>query len=134
MRRYFIYAILILTLVLALTGCGGIDAGTVERKEHQPEDTYFMMMPIQTGQICSGNPPICTPIMGMFPFWIYDDEDFVLHLRDGDKTGKVTVDRATYDATAVGSEFGNADDKKYADENKSVMSKEKPDEFETEEF
>jgi hypothetical protein len=128
---------LVVVLALVVVGCGGIESGTVEKKSYEPENTYFMMLPIQTGQICSGNPSICTPIMSMFPFWIHDDEDYVLHLRDGEKTGKVTVSQQTYEATAIGSEFGDAKDKKYADENQSAMSRKKPpkDEFEnTEEF
>jgi hypothetical protein len=113
-------------------GCGGIDSGTVVRHEHQPENTYFMMMPIQTGSVCSGNPPTCTPIYGMFPFWIHDDEDFVLHLRDGDKKGSVTVSREVYEATKDGEHYGKPEGYK-ADKNQSVMSKKKPpaDEFES---
>lgn len=114
-------------------GCGGIDSGTVVKHEYQPEHTYFMMMPIQTGSICSGNPPTCTPIYGMFPFWIHDDEDYVLHLRDGDKKGSVTVSREVYEATKDGDHYGKPEGYK-GDKNASVMSREKPpeDEFKSE--
>lgn len=119
----------ILAFVLVLTGCGDMEAGEVTRKEYQPERTYFMMLPVQTGQICSGNPPTCVPIMGMFPFWIRDDEDWVLHLRDGDKTGKANVSQNTYDGLDVGEWYDKVpgDGK---DEDRSVMSKQKPAEFE----
>lgn len=129
MRRL---ALLLLVLAIVLVaGCGGIDSGTVTRHEHQPENTYFMMLPIQTGSVCSGgNPPVCTPIYGMFPFWIHDDEDFILHLRNEEgETGKVDVSREVYESVQDGEHYGRPEGYK-ADKNESVMSREKPEEFE----
>jgi hypothetical protein len=91
--------------VLALTGCGQMDRGTVTDKVYEPENTQTMWLPITVGQTCSGNPAVCTPITMPFPFEVYDGPDWVLKLRDGDKDGKRYVSEETFNATKIGSYF-----------------------------
>lgn len=101
---------------LALAGCGGdITEGKIVERKVEPENSYVIMLPIKTGDICTsskvGNSTIrtCTPIYTYFPYTHYDDQDWVLKLEDcsQDKCryGKVYVSEAVYLAAKLGDHY-----------------------------
>lgn len=107
MRRISYSLIVALTLALGLSACGGpptLDHGRVIGKQYEPAQTRTIFIPIQTGQVCSGN--ICTPIMTPIPFTEYDGEDWYLVLQDGKKVGRAYVTEGIYGDYDKGDWFG----------------------------
>jgi hypothetical protein len=114
--RWALYgAILAVVLVVLMltAGCGDtLSQGTVTGKEFHPAHNDVMLMPIQTGNICStsgGTYPVttCTPIYTYIPYNVYVPDQWVFKLEDCDDSGKCKkghayVDKGTYEATAVG--------------------------------
>jgi hypothetical protein len=90
MKRISVAAMAVIA-VLLLAGCG-ITAGTVVEKEHQERRIY----PTLVGKVV---------VMHV------DDEDWILHLQDGNDTGAVEVSRETFDSVRVGDRFGEEDPK-----------------------
>lgn len=74
---------------LTLTGCANdLDHGVVTGREHH--GAWMQMLPMTT---CSGNPSICTTSYTPV-FW---PESWVLHLRDGQRTGDHDVSSDEYE-------------------------------------
>ena len=103
--------ILIGVLVLAAVGVGAyflffsgddLDHGTITEREYQSATTFVSVIPLCTTTGGKYPTTTCTPI----PYVMYDDEDWVFHLRDGERTGEVYVDESTYADYAVGDYFG----------------------------
>lgn len=101
---------------LALSGCGGSDVseGQIVSKKIEPERTYVIPIPIQTGRICTtsgGKVKIttCTPIYTYIPYIHRDDADWVLKLEDCSQNkcryGNVYVSEATYLSAKVGERY-----------------------------
>lgn len=105
---------------LVLAGCGEqVNAGTVVDKDFEPahEETYYQQ--VQTGQVCSGQPPICTPIYTQIPVTSWQPDEWRLRIegckakkddferRDCEKKDRrwVTVGENTHDRTKVGGWF-----------------------------
>ena len=91
-------ALPVLILAFVLSACSSISTGYVTSKEHHESYTYMTMQ-------CSyfNSKGICQS-------WIYLQhvmpEEWVLKLKDGDKTGWVDVNQSTYDKYEVGERFG----------------------------
>lgn len=119
-HRALIAAVVALTLSVA--GCGGIKSGPVEYKEVEPPVHQFMVfyVPVSCGTNCTTNIPIM--------YWIDDDEDYVLRLRNNDgETGKVYVDRATFDRIKPGDVWNPPSKKDYSQDPTFAKSEHRPD-------
>lgn len=92
-----------LAFLFALIACGGdVTTGTVVAKRHEPARTYTYFMPVTTGKTVT-----------LIPMTGFDDEDWILVLErrsDGGerKRGDVSVDRATFESTKVGDDYGRS--------------------------
>jgi hypothetical protein len=107
--------VLLLPLVLLIAACGNsISQGKVIAKGHEDASTSMMMMPIMTGQVCSGSgttysPRVCTPIYTYIPYTVYDDEDWKLELVNGKHHGWLYVSQSVYDTVTVGEFYTKGD-------------------------
>lgn len=93
-------ALILFIIVFILYSCQDLKYGNVIAMEHEPDNTFFMIMPltISTGK--------STSIM-MIPYWIHDSEDWVVKVRGiGTKGDTITrtlyVDKASYDTLSIG--------------------------------
>ena len=93
--------LLFATILLVLVSCGSVDNGVIIKKEHQPARTYTTLLPVTffTGK---------TTITTLIPYTIYDDEDYVLLLKNKDDKGKVFVTKSIWDSVSIGEYFEGA--------------------------
>lgn len=91
-------------VAIALVSCEpGVKSGVVIERKHEDANTYLTFIPICTTS--GGKYPVttCTPT----PYYIHDDEDFRLKLRNPEgKTGWVRVSREDYETFVEGTSFG----------------------------
>lgn len=85
-------------LLLVLFSACGPQEGVVVRKDHHPAQTYIMFIPI-----CNtvGKATICTPL----PYWIYDDEDWVIKVENDGKVGTITTSQRAWESVDIGEWF-----------------------------
>lgn len=89
--------------ILFLVGCGKkITEGEVYSKEYEPERTIFMLYPMI---ISNGK----TTTTMMIPMYLYDDEDFIVQIKNYDgkkeKTRTLYLTKEVYDKTNIGDWF-----------------------------
>lgn len=89
-----VFAALAAVLVLALVGCSPISAGTVTRKKFTPSHVISTVICIPSGKVT-----ICHPQFIPVP------DEWTLSIREGDQSGWVDVDEATFDRYEVGDYF-----------------------------
>ena len=96
MKKLFLIPLVFLGLLLS--ACSSISSGYVTSKEYHASYTYMTMQ-------CS-----YYNSKGLCQSWIYLQhvmpEEWVLNLKDGDKTGWANVDPSTYEKYEVGDYFG----------------------------
>lgn len=91
-----------LLLILTFTACSNqLSEGEIISKRYEPERTFVMLVPMIYS--CGNN---CTSTM-MIPYWVHDDEDYVITVSGYDKSGhQLTeewfVDKQTYEAAETG--------------------------------
>ena len=87
----------VLALCALLTGCGGIDQGTVTAKGYDAPTTFYKQQCLPIGN----NP--CGSFV-MIPNEVA--ECWRLDLHDGDASGSVCLDQRTWDTVRVGDHWG----------------------------
>ena len=93
--------ILVTIALFVLASCSDIDRGIIIKKEHQPARTYTTLLPVT---VFTGK----TTTTMLIPYTIYDDEDFVLWLKNEDDAGKVFVTKSTFHSVGIGEYFDGA--------------------------
>lgn len=91
---------------LLAAGCQArLDQGEVTAKKHEPARTYVTIVQMYTGQTCitSGTTRTCVSHYTPIPVNHYDDEDWILVLRDGDKKGVAYVTPDVWERATIGS-------------------------------
>ena len=84
--------LLIVFFMLFLAGCMPIiTAGTVTEKRHEPEYKYVQFMPIKYGKVTY-----------LIPYWITDDEDWIITIVDGDKKETLYIEESDWNQIKVG--------------------------------
>jgi hypothetical protein len=101
---------LLAALPFLLIGCGEptLEAGTITKKVHEPERTWVQIIPIYSGQSCSGS--VCTPIYSYLPFIHKDDEDWRLELETPTEKGRLYVSEETFNSVEVGEYYSKTPD------------------------
>ena len=120
MFRFLSALILTLIAALVLTGCGDqVNAGEVIERKFIPAHEESWPQQVQTGQVCSGNPPVCTPIYTTIWNESWEPDEWRVRIKgckaeEGDFERRscedldrrwVTVSERTYEATKVGDWF-----------------------------
>lgn len=105
---------LCILLASVLFSCNHLEEGEVVGKHYEPYNEYIMMMPIT---ISTGK----TTSTMMIPYFIQDNEDFVLHVK-GEYKGKerieeVYVSKACYTQMQNGDRWYKTEDCSFSDNN-----------------
>lgn len=105
---------LILMLALLLTACSSITAGHVVDKEFSAAHDSTMIMPIRTGEVCSGgygsppSPRICTPIYTYLPITTHHPDTWTVIIEghrsfsDDLERRTIEVDKRIFDSLRLG--------------------------------
>lgn len=90
--------IAVLALLAVLAGCGdGINTGYITKRTYTPahDDMHFQCAAYDARGICTVQMPV----------WDHYDAEWRFDLREGDKTGWVTVDEKTFGRYDVGAHY-----------------------------
>lgn len=99
--KSWMLTVTVAAIAFVLVSCGGVDNGVIIKKEYQPARIYTTLLPVT---VFTGK----TSTTIMIPHTIYDDEDFVLLLKNKDDTGNVFVTKSIFESVNIGEYFNGA--------------------------
>jgi hypothetical protein len=114
--RKIILLMLIIALISLSIGCNKISEGEVISKEHEPEETFWYLLPIV---ISTGK----TITFIYVPMLYYDDEDFIIEIQSDDgkeHTRKLYLTQDEYNEISIGTWYKVTDETVFNDKHTKI--------------